>query len=538
MNRSLKLLPLSAALLFMLDGAAWAATEKWVATRTLAHEVDIAQAGMDLRSGEPIHVAVALHLRNQDKLDALTNRILAGQPTKPLAREEFMARHAPSDAQVKAVVDHLTRNGFVNIQVADNHMLVSADGSAGTVKKAFRAQLRQFRVDGRDAYANVTDAVVPESLAGTVKAVLGLQNVHMAHTMIARPDAKLLAVTSGHKPTEFPKIYNANTLPTASNTTIGIIAQGSLTQTLTDLATFVSQSGYAAPSVSTVIVGPASTDTSGVDEWNLDSQDALAAAGGQVNKMIFYVATTLSDARLTAAYNKAVSDNQAKVINVSLGECETAAQTSGVKATDDAIFQVAVAQGQTFAVSSGDSGSYECGGKKKNFQSYPAVSPYVIAVGGTTLKTTTAGAWSSETVWKGGGGGPSTIEAAPTWQLTSGVLGAATSRGVPDISFDADPNTGALVIVNGSNAQIGGTSLSAPLFTGFWARLQSANGNALHFPAAALYQYGPGNPSLFHDVTSGTNGGFTAATGWDYASGFGSINIANFAAFIASHTGF
>lgn len=295
-------------------------------------------------------------------------------------------------------------------------------------------------------------------------------------------------------------------------------------------------------------VGSASTDTSGVDEWNMDTQDALAAAGGTIKQMILYTANTLSDADLTNTYNKAVSDNVAKTINVSLGECETDAQSSGIMASNDQIFQTAVAQGQTFSVSSGDSGAYECGGSSTS-QSYPSVSPYVISVGGTLLNTSGT-TWTSETVWActssancqqsssgGAGGGPSLTEAAPSWQTAAGVLGSSTKRGAPDVAFDASPNSGALVIVNGTSSQIGGTSLAAPLFTGFWARVQSMNNNTLAFPASAIYQKAAANPTMFHDVTSGSNGGYTAKTGWDYASGYGSLNVANFATVMGSGGG-
>jgi pseudomonalisin len=129
----------------------------------------------------------------------------------------------------------------------------------------------------------------------------------------------------------------------------------------------------------------------------------------------------------------------------------------------------------------------------------------------------------------GAGGGPSTTETAPSWQTAAGVLGTSTKRGVPDISFDASPYSGALVRVNGSNVQIGGTSLSAPLWTGFWSRIQSVHGNTLAFPASKLYSGAAANPGWFHDITSGSQG-YSAATGWDYASGYGSVLISAFSA--------
>ena len=104
-------------------------------------------------------------------------------------------------------------------------------------------------------------------------------------------------------------------------------------------------------------VGTKSSDTSGTPEWDLDSQDALAAAGGKVKEMVFYVATSLADAPLISTFNQSVSENRAKVINVSLGGCENGARTSGFTAASDQIFALAVSQGQTFSVSTGDSGS-------------------------------------------------------------------------------------------------------------------------------------------------------------------------------------
>ena len=534
------------------------AAEGWVSTKTLKHDVGAAAEGLSAQAGESIHVAIALNLRNKAALDKLTNALMSGQSNRHITSEEFMARHAPSDADVAAVVAHLGKAGFVNIKVAGNHLLVSADGTAATVKAGFNADLRHFSVEGRDAYANVTDAQVPAHLASIVSAVHGLQNVHTSHTMHQVFDDSKAVVEAaaggsavGHNPTDFPTIYDADSLPAATNTTIAIISEGNIAQTLTDLSAFATKNSLTQPTVQEIDVGAKGTDTSGLIEWDMDSQASLSAAGGKVKKMIFYVSTTLDDAPLTEAYNQAVTDNVAKVINVSLGECETAAANSGIEATDDAIFQTAVAQGQVFSVSSGDSGSFQCG-KKTGGQSYPTVSPYVMSIGGTLLKTTNTTTWTSETVWAcsssltcsllgGTGGGISTTENAPAWQISSGVIGTSTKRNVPDIAFDASPNSGALVMNGSKTTQVGGTSLSAPLFTGFWARIQSKNNNSLVFPASAIYSYGhvaSNAKNMFHDVTSGSNGGYKAATGWDNTTGFGTLDVGKFSAFIDTHSGF
>ncbi|OHX12036.1 hypothetical protein BI343_03575 [Chromobacterium amazonense] len=524
------------------------AGEAWVNTATQAHPLvstltrsATAQSTGEVAAGQSVHVAVTLKLRNKAQLDALTSSLLAGTSHKTLSHNEFMAQFAPTQAQVQQVVAHLQKSGFRNIKVAANRMLITADGSAATAKTAFNATLHRFNANGRTAFANVTAAQVPQSLGDIVLAVHGLQNVHTFHTTLQKAGVQAFAKAKtnsvvGHNPTDFPLIYNASSLPPASNTTVGIISEGDLTQTLQDLQQFEDSAGYSYVQTNVINAGDASSDTDGVGEWNLDSQDILAAAGGALQQMNFYVATSMTNADITAAYNSAVSDGSAKVINVSLGECESDAQSDGTVASDDQIFQTAVAQGQTFSVSTGDSGSAECGSSAG--QSYPATSPYVIAVGGTTLSTSGT-KYSSESVWNGGGGGPSVVEAAPAWQTKAGVLTTSkTKRGVPDVSFDADPNSGALVVVNGSNQQIGGTSLAAPLFTGFWARIQSAHGNSLVSPNPAIYQYFKTNTGLYHDVTTGNNGGYKATKGWDYATGWGSLNVSALNTFIGSHSGF
>ncbi len=539
-----KLTMLSALVAGAFAVSAHAATaEAWVATSTKAHDPRAALHVAPLKAGEQVDIVVSLKLRNKADLDALTAKLMAGTPgVKPLTSAEFMAKHAPTAAQAADVVKYLREQGFSNIEVAPNNLLVSATGGAGVIRTAFKADLHEYNVNGRRAYANVTDALIPTHLSSTVLGVVGLQNVHMMHTHLQRLEAAHTqaatpqAITGVSIP-NFASIYGASSLPSATTGTIGIITAGSLTQTITDLKSFASSAGYPVPNVVKTVVGTAGTSTSGTGEWNMDSQSSLAAAGGSISQMILYNVNSLSDSALSQGYNKAVTDNKARAINVSLGGCES--DEGSVEASQDQIFQTAVSQGQMFSVSSGDSGAYECGATAGKAQSYPAVSPYVMAIGGTTLSSS-GGTWQGETVWSctsasscqqsssgGAGGGPSLTENAPSWQTAAGVLGSSTKRGVPDISFDASPNSGALVLVNGSNEQIGGTSLAAPLWAGFWTRIQAAHGNTLPFPAQTLYQGASAHPEWFHDVTSG-NQGYAAATGWDYASGYGSVQIANF----------
>jgi xanthomonalisin len=471
-----------------------------------------------------MHVTIGLSLRNRAQLDSFiqSNASVIKTSHEPMSNAQFMANHAPTDAQVKAVTDFLSSAGFTHIEVAPNHLLIEADGRADLAQAAFQTSFARVRTaDGRDAYANTEAATIPAALQGTVLTVMGLQNVWKAHTMMQKATpGPITAAITGHNPTEFSSIYGGTGVATAAGVNVGIITQGKITQTVTDLNTFTSNNGLATVTTQTVQVGSASNDTSGIGEWDLDSQDIVGMGGGQVGKIIFYNINSLSDANLISGFNKAVTDNVAKVINVSIGGCETGTQ-SGAGAEGDNVFAQAVAQGQTFTISTGDSGADECG-TGGTVPSWPANSQYVVAVAGTKLDASTT-TWNSEVVWNdlsinngATGGSQSTYEPKPSWQ----TLWTGQYRGVADVAFDGSPSSGAKVIVSGATQQIGGTSLSAPLFAGMWARVIATKGTSVGFAGPIIYQLPAAD---FHDVTSGNNNGSTAGVGYDLASGRGSM---------------
>ncbi|HET7556470.1 MAG TPA: xanthomonalisin, partial [Rhodanobacteraceae bacterium] len=200
----------------------------------------------------------------------------------------------------------------------------------------------------------------------------------------------------------------------------------------------------------------------------------------------------------------------------------------GTAQSDDQLYAIGVAQGQTFSASTGDDGADECVGDglapALNNASYPASSPYNVAVAGTTLNASST-AWSRETEWVGSGGSPSSFEVSPSWQT---ALTYGTFKGMrgPDVAFDANPNTGAIYYNGGRLIQVGGTSLASPLFVGAWARL-IANGAVDPMTPAGQQLYAM-PASFFHDITGGNNGGYITRRGWDWASGRGSLNLSNF----------
>jgi subtilase family serine protease len=485
--------------------------------------------GTRLTRTQPVHVTLALKLRNREGLDAFIAANSSGRglgASVPMSAEQLAADHLPTAEQAQAVVRFLRGAGFRNIEVAANRLLVSADGNASSVESTFRTTMMQVTTtDGRDAIANTAAVIVPAELQDSVLSVTGLQTVHQAHvhSRVLSTDALRPLAVTGHNPLNFSPIYGGASVPTAAGVTVGIITQGKITQTITDLNSFTSNNGLATVTTQTVNTNGTSTDTSGLGEWNLDSQSIVGASGGQVGKIIFYNIPTLSTANLTADINTVVSANVAKIINVSLGLCETSAQSDGSAAAQDQSFAVAVAQGQTFSISTGDDGADECG-TGGTVPSWPAASQYVMAISGTRLDASTT-TWNSEVVWNDSsgatGGSQSTFEPKPSWQ--SGLVGG-TTRGVADVAFDGAPASGATIIVNGGTQQIGGTSLSAPIFSGLWARVIGVKGTSVGFAAPLIYAL---PASDFHDVTSGNNSGVSAGPGYDLVTGRGSVILSS-----------
>jgi subtilase family serine protease len=319
--------------------------------------------------------------------------------------------------------------------------------------------------------------------------------------------------------------------------TLAVIAEGDLTQTIKDLRTAEAKQGLPQVPVSQVHAGPSSNDTSGTDEWDLDTQTSTGVAPN-ATALKLYIATSLSDSDLARAINRFASDGSAQAASASLGECDILPFLDGSMAVDDMALAEAAAQGQSFFASTGDTGS-SCAVAPTNGvplsglpdTEYPASSPYAVGVGGTTLLASSAGVYQSEIAWNAGGGGASPVENSGAWQSAVVPSAAANLRGVPDVAFDADPNTGALIYVNGTPTQIGGTSLSSPLALGLWTRLQATHGGTLGFASPKLYARYPSSPltpptgTAFHDVVLGANGTYAATPGWDYTTGLGSWDV-------------
>jgi subtilase family serine protease len=286
--------------------------------------------------------------------------------------------------------------------------------------------------------------------------------------------------------------------------------------------------------------GVATTINNADDETSLDLQTATAVAPGAQLRL---VQSTLGG--ILDAFSRAVGDPRGlpDVISLSYGECAYAENRSAPEFTSviNGVLAMIATTGVSSFVAAGDSGSTTCGAAAGTTTlSYPAVSPFVTAVGGTRPTLGSGNTRVSETVWNdsafgaaaAGGGGMSRLEPRPAYQ--NGV-NPENHRAVPDVSALADTVPGWPVVLNATLQTVGGTSGSTP-FTAAATALVDTSERTAGRPRVGLangwfYQAAAVQPSTFFDVTSGDNdiagvGCCQAAVGYDLASGLGVPNWA------------
>jgi subtilase family serine protease len=495
----------------------------------------LVQGATDLgpATGQPLSVTLSLPLRNQAELTSL----IAGltNPSSPnyhqfLTPASFASQFSPTSDTVNAVTGWASSAGLTVTSVSSNRTLVTVTGALSQLGQAFGVTFDSYRMtDGQTYVSNAQTATVPAALAGDVSSIVGLSTLGKVQLAPTAAPTGTVSFPSSYGPKDFWLFYNAPANQTGAGQTIAVLAEGDLSSPQADLATF--EKTYGLPTVpwTTIPTGAASTDTSGNDEWDLDTQYSTGLAA-DVSSLLVYDAPSLADTDILAEMNKWVTDDQAKQANFSAGECELLASTSGFLTSNDQVLEQGVAQGQTLFTASGDTGAFcpllvGVNGVPAGLPgvNYPAASPYAVGVGGTTI----LGGPSplSEIGWYAGGGGQSLLEAAPSYQAGVGGSNLGLRRGVPDVAFDADPNSGFNVIVGGQTTVVGGTSGSSPSWLGIWARTQAAHGGKLGFANATIYA----EPSTsFNDIVIGTNVLYPVTPGYDYVTGRGTPNITSF----------
>lgn len=501
---------------------------------------------------EPLRVVVTLRRRDALELEAFAQRAARGEQTEPLSREAFAQRFgvAPEDFAKLEAFAHEYQLSIDRCDMSAAKAVLS--GTAEHFQAAFGVELSHYEHPTLGRFRGRTGAItIPADLADVVTAVLGLDDRPQArpHFRLRPAHGPIMAraAAQAFTPVQLAQLYEFPDGDGAGQC-IGLIELGG-GYTSSDLSAYFGSLGVPAPQVVAVPVDGANNsptgDPSGADgEVTLDIE--IAGAITPKAKIAVYFAPN-SDAGFIDAVTQALHDaaNQPSVLSISWGGPESAWTDQAVASFDDAL-QSAVALGVTICAAAGDSGSNDGASDGTDHVDFPASSPYVLACGGTRV-TTNSGSESiaSEVVWNDGdsggatGGGISARFALPAWQegLKAARLGAApvalAKRGVPDVAADASPASGYEVLIDGQSVPVGGTSAVAPLFAGLVARVNALSGKPAGFVNQKLYAAS----NAFNDITSGNNGTYAAATGWDACTGLGSPKGRGIAAALGASAG-
>jgi subtilase family serine protease len=514
-----------------------------------------------------------------------------------LTPEEFADRFGADQTDIDRLTGWLQSNGFSVLQVARGRDFIVFTGTVQQVESGLRTEIHRFSVEGETHYANTSEPSVPEVLAPLVAGFRGLNDFKVKamkrpspllpiSLSSAKPKLDLLTKNFGNvvSPDDLATIYNLNPLYRTGIDGRGqtIAIAGATDIYMSDIENFRAAFNLPFNNPRKILV-PGSDDpgiTGDLGEADLDLEWSGALAR---NASVLFVYST--DAFASALY--AIDQNLAPVLSLSYGECELHTVTSDVQVLA-AEAQKAAAEGITWVVSSGDSGSAGCERQSGPFSqaitrmnpNFPASLPYVTAVGGLEFNEGNGNYWSSassqnpgsalgyipEASWNdedfmsqqrisgfaSSGGGASWLFPKPTWQSGPGVP-TDNARDVPDVALTAswfhDPY---VLFTDGGVEPNGGTSAAAPAFAGIIALVNQylttvggINKPGLGLINPMLYSLARTAPSAFHDVAVGsnvvpcvprstqdcTNGfmGYNAGPGYDLVTGLGSVDAYNLA---------
>jgi kumamolisin len=487
---------------------------------------------------ESVQVSVLLRRRGGQALHERVDRLCRGEKPGHLERDDFARQFGADQSDIGTVKTFAANHGLRVIQEHAGRRTVVLSGTVAKLEAAFGVKLQRFE-HPRGNYRGRQGAIeLPAELHGVVEAVLGLDNRPQARphfrirgggtSQTRRPSA---AAPASFTPIQLAELYGFPTA-TGQGQCVGIIELGGGFEQ-SDLTTYFKGLGLTTvPKVTAVSVdggkNAPTKDPNGPDGEVMLDIEVVGAIAPQAHVVVYFAPNT--DAGFLDAITTAIHDttNKPSVLSISWGSSESNWTQQAMTSMDDA-FQSAATLGVTICAASGDSGSSDGETDGTDHVDFPASSPFALACGGTSLKASQTSI-SSEGVWNdgaqggAGGGGVSAVFALPDWQsglVTTNSDGTTTplnKRGVPDVSGDADPETGYNVRIDGTDTVIGGTSAVAPLWSGLLARINQLTGKPVGYIQPQLYK----NPDALRDITSGNNGDFYASQGWDACTGLGS----------------
>jgi kumamolisin len=491
-------------------------------------------------------VSVTVRIRSHTPLQELQKTVqsLAARPPsqrKHLTRKQFAEKHGARDVDIDKAEEFARENGLTVISSNNAQRSVHLQGTAEAMSRAFGVSMKKYQHKGQTFRVRTEPVKVPKELTAIIEAVIGFDTRPQArpHFRIAKavtPAVSAHAAGTSFTPLQVAEIYDFPTEADGDGQVIGIIeltAPDGSGFRLQELQQYFTSLGVPTPEIVTVSVDGA-TNQPGTDPSDPQCADGevmldieVAGAIAPKAKIVVYFGPNTPQGFLDVI-NHAVhdSDNNPTVISLSWGGAEDP-NDSTIDPINQ-ILQAAAVMGVTFCVASGDSGSHDNPNDPTHAAvDFPASSPYALGCGGTQLKVS-GDTILSEVVWhdadgSGSGGGVSRLFDLPDYQTNAGVPPAKNPegpvrRGVPDVAGDGASASGYKILVDGSSMTVWGTSAVAPLWAGLVARLNQQVGHSVGYLNSFLYAH----PQVFHDITQGNNGDYSAGRGWDPCTGLGS----------------
>ena len=487
---------------------------------------------------------------------------------KYLTPEEFRQRFAPTQAQVGAVQSWLRSEGFRIDYTPENNHYVEAEGTVAQAQTAFGTTFGMYTVQGKTVRSPSSAVSIPDSLSSIVTGVIGLDDssafVHPDNVLdenapppaafrnapplsnywgqLVSPYAYPAGFTDlsspatapwtvkGYTPAQIKGAYGISSSYDGAGQTVAVIDAYASPTILQDVDQWSMNRGLPTltPGQLTQVVAPGTFNrpenrAQTPQEWyGEETGDIEAVHGMAPAAKIVYVGSPNNYQDLDAAMNFVVDRHLAQIVSNSYGFSRELLPPGYIKPLNDTFIQAA-AEGIGIYFSSGDSGDNT---SKLGFASpdWPAVDPWVTAVGGTSLGVGAANDRVLETGWGtsnyncdtttlvctrtgwvyGAGGGVSQIFPEPSYQIDAGL--SFSGRAIPDVAALADPQTGMLfgetqTFPDGTyydEFRSGGTSLACPIFAGLMALADQKAGHPHGFANPVFYA----NPGSFYDVLS------------------------------------
>ena len=516
----------------------------------------------DLPGLQTLPLQIWFKPRNQAQLD----KLLADQqdPKSPeyhkwLTPQEYTRRFGVTQTEFDKISKWLTNQGFQVTGGSPADGYIKFSGNVLAIGRTFNTHVMKLAPDG-SKFANLSDPEIPSEFSSSVGSIQGLNNLLRVVPMHSAPvgapsssnespEKSLPGGGASFAPSDFYTFYDENPLLNAGingntgNDCLAIYAGSDFPNNMVSTFTSTFMSNQPISLTRRNLDGTTTNNTQGFEtEALLDVEWAHAVAPGA--KIFLYLAQDI-----VTAVNQIATDNLCGTINISFGVC-------GGNPLDYQAFDTAYAHAATLGittfVSSGDDGADACTEGTANVNEISA-SPHAVSVGGTQFNPTFSGGndvgFVAESVWNdvsgSTGGGVSKVFLRPTFQLGVAGMPSGNFRAVPDIAMIASPNSPGVLMFDDSGGQpklvqIGGTSLSSPVWAGISKLIMQQNGGTrIQNPVTRIYSLAESNPSGngFRDVVTGNNSGnFGAGTvtgvsahaGYDAVTGWGTVDINTF----------